>query len=323
VSTDVQVTDGAAGRPITVAVAADDLFAMPLAATARSVVDTLTSDRPVEIVVLDGGIRPANRRRIERSLHDPRVTLRFERPRSARLEAAARKATNLAPLASYARLLLPELLADRDRVTYLDSDTIVRTDIGALHDLDMDGHACLGVPDIQGEGRMGKVTHLDWQSEDVDPDAPYVNTGVLLIDLHAWRSLDVTERGIGVVERHRDELVYADQDVINLILSREMGPLDPRWNVHTRVHTYASEGVQMYDDETLERTLADPWVIHYTNNPKPWRRGCTHPHQADFFAHLDRTEWRGWRPTVRNDAVPTARRLVRRAGREINRRRPR
>ena len=98
------------------------------------------------------------------------LTLRFERPRSARLEAAARKATNLAPLASYARLLLPELLADRDRVTYLDSDTIVRTDIGALHDLDMDGHACLGVPDIQGEGRMGKVTHLDWQSEDVDPD---------------------------------------------------------------------------------------------------------------------------------------------------------
>ena len=38
--------------------------------------------------------------------------------------------------------------------------------------------------------------------------------------------------------------------------------------------------------------------IHFTWTAKPWHYGCTHPAVREFFAAVDRTDWRGWRPAA-------------------------
>ena len=50
---------------IQVALAADDLFAMPMAATIASLVANLDPDHRLEIAILDGGIKSPNVERIQ------------------------------------------------------------------------------------------------------------------------------------------------------------------------------------------------------------------------------------------------------------------
>src|SRR5262252_9157634 len=51
--------------------------------------------------------------------------------------------------ATYARLFIPEVLPEVDRVVYLDCDVLVRRDLGALFDSDMGTNWVLGSPDVQ------------------------------------------------------------------------------------------------------------------------------------------------------------------------------
>ncbi|GAB2179962.1 glycosyltransferase [Denitratisoma sp. agr-D3] len=109
----------------------------------------------------------------------------------------------------YARLLLPRLLpASLERVLYLDSDTLVLGDIGALFRVDLADHPLAAVAD---------VAHVPMGARLGLPPGTYFNAGVQLMNLSHWRQQTLGERCLdSLIQPGAGERFAAlDQDALN------------------------------------------------------------------------------------------------------------
>jgi len=304
--------DRASPPAIHLALAADDLFVVPMAATIASLAATADPGHRLEITVLDGGIRPANVELIE-TLASPRCTVEWVRPESPRLDSLVRTSVSNYPAAAWYRLLLPELMPESvDRVIYLDTDVIVEDSLAGLW------HTELGQGWLAGVGHgfsIADAGHLTPLGLDIDLTGHYYNAGVLLLDLAAWRDNGVVDLVLDFLARHSDVLPFPDQDALNLALVDRWVTVAPRWNQTVAIRNYADGRSSLYEPEQIREALDDPAVVHFTE-VKPWVRACPHPQRDRFFHYLDQTPWSGWRPTKAEETRRLARRAFRR-GRKL------
>lgn len=159
-------------------------------------------------------------------------------------------------LETYARLFLPRLLANEERVIYLDVDTLVVDTLLPLWEMDL-GAAFLGaVPE-----ELIKEQKADYlASIGLSPTSPYVNAGVLLMDLAGLRQAGMAEKMVLFAKEKSGELLFLDQDVINVVLEGRILLLEKRYNYH--------------NDFLLTRDYSkeNQTVIHYGGSrlTKPW-----------------------------------------------------
>ena len=108
---------------------------------------------------------------------------------------------------------------------------------GALHtdelmkavlDADLGPHAVGAVRDhIQWRSPARRPTQFrrfGW------PTAPYLNSGVMLMDLPACRAMDLLPRAVDLGRREKARLVGHDQTLINCLLRGAFAELSPVWN---------------------------------------------------------------------------------------------
>jgi lipopolysaccharide biosynthesis glycosyltransferase len=120
--------------------------------------------------------------------------------------------------AIYARLLIPELLPGATRALYLDADTLVLGDLAPLWDIDMRDAAVAGVKDPWA------AREERWPGFD---QSRYINSGVLLMDLDAWRRRGHAEQIIQFLQRSAPD--FPDQTAINILCRVHV--VDDQWNV--------------------------------------------------------------------------------------------
>jgi lipopolysaccharide biosynthesis glycosyltransferase len=300
-------------RMTRVVMAADDGYARPLAAAGRSVIRHLGDDRALEFYVLDMGISAGNRAALEASFHGPNVEIIW-------LTSAQRAVAEL-PIygwfttAAYARLLIPEVLPQNvERALYMDCDLVVRRCVGELYDSDLTGCVARAVPDMGAAFVSCPWGVGGWFELGLSPSDFNFNTGVMLMDLAAWRREGIGRAAIDYAreyaQRGREHPLNVDQESLNATAGRRMLAVDPRWNQQGELFQTASAAVLPYKDEVIDKIRKDPWVIHYSTGAKPWKFGCPHPWLGEWFSNLDQTEFKGWRP-----AGPTkAEVLLRKAG---------
>jgi lipopolysaccharide biosynthesis glycosyltransferase len=305
------------GRVSRVVMAADDGYAMPLAVTGRSVIRHLDSTRSLELYVFDTGISPANREKIDASFRAPRVTVHWI--------TGIREVLDGLPThgwfstAAYARLLIPDFLPQEvDRALYIDCDLVVRRCIGDLYDSDMNEAIALAAPDqgaayIACPWGVGGWFDLGRQASDFN-----FNTGVMLLDLAAWRRDRIGQAAIEYARANtpdtREHPINVDQEALNATAGNRIRTFDPRWNQQGELFNPANACVLPYPRETILSLRQDPWVIHYSTGSKPWHLECTHPWLAEWFVNLDDTDYRGWRPPTPGPLVSLARKARRFAG---------
>ena len=281
--------------PITVACAADDRFAMPLAVTLRSALDTLSETHRLEVHVLDGGIRAENRKRLARTLESPRARLYFVTPpRDAHPELRHRG--RFAPAAFY-RLLVDRLLPNSvSRAIYLDADLVVAADLARLWAEPLRGLPLLAARDAGAPTVSSPRGLLNHRELGLAPDLPYFNSGVLSLDLARWRQEGISEQLLRYLATHAGVIRWPDQDTLNAVLAGRWGEIDPRWNQIPQIWEPVAGDTDPFPPSLRERVIRDPWIVHYSTWSKPWHWGCTHPARERFFEVLDRTAWAGWRP---------------------------
>jgi lipopolysaccharide biosynthesis glycosyltransferase len=179
--------------------------------------------------------------------------------------------------ATYLRFMLPDLLPSLRRVIYLDADVVVQRDIGDLWRASLGGCPIAGVRDFpiiaeyDRQERVGE-DHLARHFREVlsiDPET-YINAGVLVLDLHRLRVESFGAHGIAISrDRHR-ELIWGDQDVINIAFNGRKTLLDSRWNfipaLDERKLLSLRSGLR---DEAL-RQREKPFITHYAGRNKPW-----------------------------------------------------
>jgi lipopolysaccharide biosynthesis glycosyltransferase len=282
---------------IHVACALDEGALVAARALAASIACRAQPDRPVVLHVLHAG--PASRiadalaehqhRAFSLCLHDVGATfthLRVKRPFST---------------AIYYRLSLPSLLQSLSRIIYLDADTVVLRDLAPLFDVPVNDFPLAAMPDYAlyyfelmsaipvGE-RRGPVTSYLRNILGIEYRGPasYFNSGVMLLNLDAWRSLDIAARCVAFIERF-DYLQWPDQDALNVICGQRFLALDARWNAFARWCEAPSWIGRSDVLAALQKDwVHEPWIVHFSGDCKPWKPGhfrTVHDHL--FWRYLD------------------------------------
>ncbi len=266
--------------PIIVASTVDRNFLPMIEVVATSIAATARNGRAVEYHVLYMG--PASR--ISRRLQGWQrgaVTIHlhpFVNPweRFGRVSGL--------PPSTLSRFSLPDVLADKSRAIYLDTDVIVEADLGELYDAPLDDMPVGAVIDrhvveqalkpVAGTERH-RAELLAYLSdflglETEEQVRDYRQAGVLLMNLDALRAMNFATQMGRVLELKARGLRYADQCAINHLLSGRMALLDPRWNVlaYSMVPEKSASILAGFETYTALQQ-SRPFIIHFAG-PKPW-----------------------------------------------------
>ncbi len=163
----------------------------------------------------------------------------------------------------YYRFFIPRLFPTYNKCVYIDSDIILRDDIGELFDIDLEDNAAGAVP----ERVMTTVPEfVEYSDRAIEvPHKNYVNTGVMVLDLKKLRKMRYLTKMLDIIAKYDADLLAPDQDYFNVILRGKIKLLPRIWNTGP--------------DEPLRN---DVKLLHYYLFKKPWHYNDI-PHQDLFW----------------------------------------
>ncbi len=184
------------------------------------------------------------------------------------------------------RLALPDLLPDTSRLLYLDCDTLVLESLTPLWELDLQDQGLAAVTNVFPPDLVHRPDDLGI------PRQSYFNSGVLLLDLAAWRRHRFSERIVELARSRPGRLVFPDQDALNVELHDRWLPLHPRWNCQNSI-LYFSTAEDLLGPAPAAEARAHPAILHFEGpeSAKPWHYLSTHPLRQLYFDHRAATPW--------------------------------
>jgi lipopolysaccharide biosynthesis glycosyltransferase len=274
--------------PVHVAVTCDDNYAMPLAAMLASLAATLDPRRPLVIHALGHALQAPVWARLAKSLPEGRA--RWNRidvdTSGLRAEGFGTRAYDHISPVCYFRLLLPELLPnDVEKVLYLDCDLIIRDDLSLLWETDVSATAFAAAPELSTPAVKARLADdVRFHRElGLTRDRVRFNSGVLLMNLVQWRQSQLALRTFTYLRVLGEDVLWYEQEALNVVARNEYRELDPRWNV-------PSLWAAHWPHDRIS-------IVHYLTAKKPWHWDYAWAERTGFFAALDQTPWAGWRPT--------------------------
>lgn len=170
---------------------------------------------------------------------------------------------------AYGRLLIPVLIPS-DTVLYLDADLVIQIDILRLENFAFNGAflaAAFGSEvkwTLEHKFFIGK---LNWS-----PETACFNSGVLLFNVKAWKDHNIDERWKKLAGNYPNELLSADQTILNAICEGKFARLDARYN-------------NIWDPAWKSPEHDITSILHFVGSPKPWD-------VMGAFIHSGYTTWK-------------------------------
>lgn len=171
------------------------------------------------------------------------------------------------PYEIYYRIFAPIMLPQNlDRVLYLDCDLIVHKDITNLYNQDFDGNLFVGCTQI---GKL--LTIFNRIRLTTRPNAIYLNSGVLLINLKELRKVIDTEKIFKFIKRNGWRMALYDQDVIFKFFGDRVKCVDKFiYNLSDRhINRYNRFHKNKIDKKWVDDNNV---IVHYLGTNKPWKK---------------------------------------------------
>lgn len=202
-------------------------------------------------------------------------------------------------IATYYRILLPQLFPHLDKILYLDSDLIVADSIHDLWETNISEYYVAAVQD------PGVPDEKYIQNLGLPDSTSYFNAGVLLINLKKWREDNITEKLIKRIQNDHHLLNSWDQDAINTELWRKTLIIEPKYNV--MVHFLRPHLPSIYTKDQIDSALEHPIIVHYNSPDKPWQRLCQNKLKNYYRTYWRQSEWKDTKlvPVTFNTALKT------------------
>jgi lipopolysaccharide biosynthesis glycosyltransferase len=190
--------------------------------------------------------------------------------------------------ATFFSVFAPRLLQERyERLLYIDVDAYPESEhIFDVFDLDLAGNMLaavrdLNIPFIPNEGNVAELTSTLGVDRRGWLGARYLNSGVLLIDLDAYRRDRFEKKALRLIRDNTVALRYADQTIFNALLGGKWLELSPAFNMVSTVW------------QTFVRDFTPPVVVHFAGSVKPWHRAFAYDHSmpGELAAFLQNTPW--------------------------------
>ncbi len=281
-------------QPFAVCFAADDKYAPYMGLAVLSIVKNAAPQDRFHFYVLDNHISAQNKQKLDAL----RTRYPFEMtyiPLDTRLFAHCKvQRPQSWTLSIFGRYLIPKAVP-ADKVLYLDCDVMARGSLRALFEVNLRGYYVAGVPDynVISRGKLKERFGADFKKEE------YINSGVLLINNKKWRQENLFERLLAFSQQHADDLLWPDQDAINVVCQKRKKMLPERYNVmgylykpdlflnHPRFGQIPAETGQ-----TLIR--------HF----HAWKKNFFVPHRDEYLDLIGQSPWPELMP--RDDSKPWA-----------------
>jgi len=237
-----------------------------LVVAVESALDNASPGFRIDLHIGDCGLDPTTRASMEEvwSRHPGIASLTFHRPRIEQFRPFM--AGGLHP-AALARLQMDRFIPGARRAIYLDTDVLVLGDLRQLAEVDLAGRCLAGARESCHADLASAGYDLSAIPLPTTPEAPYFNSGVMVVDLERWRECRVWETGEMLLTRYRDKFSHNDQAVLNLLFCGRVALLPDRWNRQRPIC------------DALPILLPrEGGILHFVARPKPWlfayRPGC-------------------------------------------------
>lgn len=195
--------------------------------------------------------------------------------------------------AAYLRLELAEHLGhDVGKVIYLDTDVLCLDSLHLLYQEDLGAMSLRAVRDTTTptvSSPRGIVRHA---SLGIPADAPYFNSGVLLIDVARWRARDPLRFGADYVAANGDVQQALDQEVLNACFATSWSELPLRWNITPRLKNFdrwTDPVAREAFGELVTDAIEMPGIVHFVGPSKPWKFRSRKPWATQYMAVAKRT----------------------------------
>ncbi len=169
---------------------------------------------------------------------------------------------------TYFRMFIADMFPEYDKALYIDSDTIVLSDISKLYDIELKEKyvgACHEQAMVQTEVYGNYVEQVMGINRN-----EYFNAGVLLLNTSAFRKANVMQQFIDLLEVY-DFVVTQDEDYLNVICKGKVKWLHQGWNAEV----YGQMPIK--EDEIK--------ILHYIMVSKPWHfKDCRYSEQFWQYA---------------------------------------
>ena len=238
--------------------AINSAYAPYVAASMNSLTKNLNPDRYYRVIILHDGLNWANRVRL-RNLVTKNCAIQFKKiNRSLYLKAVIKYCSKrkgagdfFSAAVYYYRFFIHRLFPMYNKCVYIDSDTILRGDIGELYDIELGDNVVAAMVDP----KVDVIKEFrDYVNNAVGvPYKEYVNDGVMVMDLKKMRKLHYITTLVGMIEKYDADLVAPDQDYLNVICRGRIKHLAKNWNA-----------------EPTKKLPKNTKLVHFNLFNKPW-----------------------------------------------------
>ncbi len=172
------------------------------------------------------------------------------------------------PASTFGRLELSQLLPQLDKVLYIDCDALVLQDLSPLYQTELEEHLIAACPE--------PLQHTLFRYRaDVVGDAPYINAGVMLMNLALMRKLNWTAKVRKILRAMPSHWLLLDQDALNYVSSWRALPLPACYNYQPTTYREDDAGESA---ESLREHRYLNWspegsgvvIVHLAGRWKPW-----------------------------------------------------
>lgn len=285
------------------ALAGDHRYAPGLVVATASALANLAHARGVTVLVFDEGLTRSDRIILSHVVrHAPCDATLIVRSGFSELGVDVPTRGHITA-ASYARLLVPAALPNVPRAVYLDADVMVTTDMTRLHEMALGDATIAGALDATVPTAATGLFY-SYQSLGLPPRTPYVNAGVLVLNLESWRNDDITLHILAFLDSWREQVVFHDQDAINAVCGSTAVVLKPHWNYQQRIEAIRAGAGRSWwrrlrPSRDARAALANARIIHFSDT-KPWQfPGWLFINGVSRRAHA-----RWWRFAIGSPALP-------------------
>ncbi len=272
--------------PITVVLSSDNTYIPYVAVTIQSLCEYASAQHTYEIYILCETIAEKNKEKIL-GMQKPHIRIAFLSIKEYldSVDVSSFYLPSYPTLATYYRIFIPEIFADREKVLYLDCDVVVCKDVADIFQYEM-GEACIAaIHDYGVRIRYFQKTRIHTYIDTVlcVDVQQYFQAGVLLFAVQNMRKQNFLQKCLVFMSSHPDP-VFADQDVLNKICEASVLYLPWKYNVLWHIPLLEKEALAHFTNEDVAlytEAMREPAIIHYSSSCKPWH--FPHLPLADVF----------------------------------------
>lgn len=171
------------------------------------------------------------------------------------------------PRQIYYRLAAPLLLPEElDRILYLDVDTLVINPLKELYTMDFQGNYYIACTHIREA-----LTKLNDRRLNVPDGSPYVNTGVMVLNLPALRENLTMDEIRRTALQKIDSFWLPDQDLLTVLHGDKILLADTqKYNLSDRILNIYNANPKN-PRHNLDWVRENTVVIHYCGKNRPWK----------------------------------------------------